>query len=571
MPPTNLALKAGALYVLKGRIVTMDQPGTVLSDGMVCVNGTLIQNVISPPDPLPSAFQHAPVIDTQGTIYPGLIELHNHLSYNALPLWGVPKEYTNRDAWRKPPDYPRNVTQPMCVLGKIPEYLEAIVRYVECKCLLAGVTTSQGIALSSNAGARRYYHGIIRNIEQPDDKEFKAARTHIADVAATDVEKFNKTLQRSNSLLLHLSEGKDTKTHDDFLALRRQNGDWAITSALAGIHCVALQPTDYDVMQAHGASVVWSPLSNLLLYGQTADVREAKSRGIRIGLGADWSPSGSKNLLGELKVARIVNSKLWNNTFTDRELVAMATCDAARIVKWDALVGSLEAGKRADLLVVDGNGGDPYAHLIEAKETAIQLVVIDGVPRYGTPPLMSNFHDIVESWHIGQQHAARSLFLQPIIPDPRVDAITLAEAQSRLSNAMSHLPEIAQGAHPFAAMATPRKGKRWSLALDLDDPPDRVQRVYFRPHPPAMTASPGEKDSAAEEARRAAVAALQAARSEPEGGPVFGLSPSGCHIDLIQPLTLDPLTVADDPEFLTNIAAERNLPDFIKHGLPKLY
>src|SRR5207247_464211 len=100
--------------------------------------------------------------------------------------------------------------------------------------------------------------------------------------------------------------------------------DWAITSALAGIHCVALERKDFDVLADRGASMVWSPLSNLLLYGETAKIDQAKAAGVRIGIGSDWSPSGSKNLLGELKVARVFDAE--GEIFPeDRDLIALAT------------------------------------------------------------------------------------------------------------------------------------------------------------------------------------------------------------------------------------------------------
>jgi len=86
------------------------------------------------------------------------------------------------------------------------------------------------------------------------------------------------------------------------------NSEWAITDSLAGINCVALKADDFDVLASRGASMVWSPLSNLLLYGQTADVAAAKKAGIKIGIGPDWAPSGSKNLLGELKVAWLASA-----------------------------------------------------------------------------------------------------------------------------------------------------------------------------------------------------------------------------------------------------------------------
>ena len=60
---------------------------------------------------------------------------------------------------------------------------------------------------------------------------------------------------------------------------------------------------------------MWSPFSNLWLYRGTTDVLAARAAGVRICLGADWSPSGSKNLLGELKVA-----DMWNRTHLNGEL-----------------------------------------------------------------------------------------------------------------------------------------------------------------------------------------------------------------------------------------------------------
>lgn len=54
-----------------------------------------------------------------------------------------------------------------------------------------------------------------------------------------------------------------------------------------------------------GGTVVWSPFSSLWLYGHTTDVLGARRAGLRVCLGNDWSPSGMRNLLGELKVAAL--------------------------------------------------------------------------------------------------------------------------------------------------------------------------------------------------------------------------------------------------------------------------
>jgi cytosine/adenosine deaminase-related metal-dependent hydrolase len=94
-------------------------------------------------------------------------------------------------------------------------------------------------------------------------------------VDAADAGRFLSRLRRSTCLFLHLSEGTDKKARQHFEALYMSDGSWAITPALAGIHCVALQSDDYRTFSENGGSMVWSPLSNLLLYGKTADIRES--------------------------------------------------------------------------------------------------------------------------------------------------------------------------------------------------------------------------------------------------------------------------------------------------------
>jgi 5-methylthioadenosine/S-adenosylhomocysteine deaminase len=262
-----------------------------------------------------------------GTAYPGLIELHNHLAYDALQLWQVPKTYTNRDQWGSGsnPQYRPLISGPMKLIGPDPELMPAVVRYVECKALVAGTTTNQGLEIFSNKGARRLYRGNIRNVEQTDGPDLPGAGTRIGDVDATDATQFLKTIKSKRCYILHLSEGTDQAARNHFLAT------WALADSFAGIHCAALKAEDFAVLAEHGASMVWSPLSNLLLYGQTADIKAAKDAGVKIGIGSDWSPSGSKNLLGELKVARLA-SHSDGDVFSDREILAMATTTAAQIL-----------------------------------------------------------------------------------------------------------------------------------------------------------------------------------------------------------------------------------------------
>ena len=527
-------------YALDGRVVTMDSSFTVFEKGTIYVDGGRIASVAPTGAPPPPGFQDVPVIGTRGTIYPGLIDLHNHLSYDALTLWQVPQLYTNRDQWGRHPDYRRLISGPMTVLGKTPGFVEAVVRYVECKCLLGGVTTAQGVALFSNAGITRYYRGVVRNVEETGEDDLPDALTKISDVEAEDAGKFLERLQDSSCLLLHLSEGTDERARAHFEALRLANETWAITPALAGIHCVALEPEDFDVLAENGGSMVWSPLSNLLLYGQTADVGAAIESGVRIALGSDWSPSGSKSLLGELKVARLVAAESGID-LSDRELLAMATRDAARILKWNEALGSIEAGKRADLTVIYGRSMDPYAGLLEARETEIALVVIDGVPRVGNERLMGHFGPETEHWRIGSTE--RVLNLSQESADPVVGALTLREARDTLRDGLSRLPELARQLET-APRALADAGPRWSLVLDHEEPPDTAIRPHFSQDPAGDATVP----------RLAEVTALR--------GPLS---------DLLIPLQLDSPTVSDDGAFFERLSEESNLPAYVSEGLPALF
>src|SRR5262245_26710137 len=96
----------GPPLALAGRVVAMDDAFSVRNDAIVYVTQGGIVAVQPRAQPAPAGFAGVPVIETGGTIFPGLIELHNHLSYNALPLWSpVPKRFTNRGEWPNHKDY----------------------------------------------------------------------------------------------------------------------------------------------------------------------------------------------------------------------------------------------------------------------------------------------------------------------------------------------------------------------------------------------------------------------------------------------------------------------------------
>ncbi|MEN8652783.1 amidohydrolase family protein [Streptomyces sp. 21So2-11] len=536
-------------FALRGRIVTMNTRHKVLEDGVLYVNAGVIDAVRPAGDPPPQGYENTRLTDSGGTVYPGLIELHNHLPYDVLQLWQVPQRYSNRSQWggSRNPDYRRLVTGPMTVLGEDPDLMPAVVRYVEAKALVNGTTTSQGIALFSNMGARRMYRGVVRNVEQTDDAALPEAASRIADVEAADARRFLTRLQQPHRLLLHLAEGTDAAARAHFQALEFEPGKWAITDNLVGIHCTGLTGADFGILAGHGGSMVWSPLSNLLLYGQTADIAAAKRTGMLIGLGSDWSISGSKGLLGELKAARLASAAA-GGVFSDRDLVAMATRDAAAILRWDRALGTLRAGMRADLLTVKGTGSDPYSALVDAKDSDIALVVIAGTARYGIRRLMKRLAPGAPLENpAGDAPGDRVLNLSQTTADPIVAGLTLAEATARLRTALADLPDRAGREARTAGRGLRARADgtpNWYLALDEIHPTGAELRPRLPLHANGGTT-----------------------RAAPSG-PV--ISTRDTSSDGLVSLPLDDLTATRDPAFLAALAAEANLPDTYSVQLSRL-
>ena len=246
----------GPKIALAGRVVTMDDAFTAMDDAIVYVEKGRIVAVRERGQAVPSGFEGVAVVKTGGTLFPGLIELHNHLSYNALPLWApVPKRFVHRGQWPEHKDYRKLISGPMTVVGEYrdsggkPALLAPLVRYVECKCLLGGVTTSQGVKLASNAGVQRFYRGIVRNVEQTDDAELPEAQGRIPDIDAKDARAFLGRLKKEDSCMpLHLSEGvtalnqPDSVARRHFLALQVAPDEWALNNKFAGIHSAGLMP-----------------------------------------------------------------------------------------------------------------------------------------------------------------------------------------------------------------------------------------------------------------------------------------------------------------------------------------
>jgi 5-methylthioadenosine/S-adenosylhomocysteine deaminase len=396
-PPPRLSAAEGAdgrellvratpseAFALKGCVLT---PERAIEGGYVVVGaGREIQSVGEDKP------QGVPVHDTEGVITPGLIDLHGHPEFNIFAAWEPPRQFINRYAWRGSDLYHALVREPQNKLLKaLPPRTQ--LRYAEIRALVGGVTAIQG----TGGQATTYQdEALVRNV---DKWIFGGQRAR----SMIDLPSGSRGLPELESILagiedgkvkafyIHLAEGRsdNARSREEFDTLVELN---ALTERTVIIHGTALSADQLGDVKDAGAKLVWSPQSNLRLYGETTRAGEALERGLPVGLGADWLPSGSTSLLAELKVARR-SLQEQGHVPKAKKLVDMVTRDAAEIAGLEDRLGTLAAQRPADLVVFDRREEDPWENVVAADPSWIELVMIDGDLAYGRDTLVRKLTD----------------------------------------------------------------------------------------------------------------------------------------------------------------------------------
>jgi hypothetical protein len=324
-------------------------------------------------------------------ISPGLVNPHDHTDYATVaPIDHDDVRYQHRNDWRTGAE---GATPLPTVDNTSNTYVNAAA---ELRFVLGGTTSMVG-----SGGVK----GLVRNLAAYDN-------TSLLEGLSGPVTFFDTfPLGDENGTLItsgcaypniasatdafadgnyapHIGEGINLAGENELTCLTVANND-LVTSRTAIIHGVAVNAKDVDVVRQSGASLVWSPRSNVSLYGDTAPVTEYRTAGITISLGTDWLPTGSMNLLRELACADSMNQKYFGGAFTDEELWQMVTLNAATAAGFDSQIGSLDVGKVADVTVFDANANADYRAVIAAGAEDVHLVLRGGTVLYGDAAVVS--------------------------------------------------------------------------------------------------------------------------------------------------------------------------------------
>src|SRR3954469_2304041 len=359
------ALRAQQALVLAGTIVT---PATVIDDGAIAMSGGTI-------DAVGARAAGTVAVDVDGIIFPGLVDLHNHITWNALPRWTPPSLTKNRYEWQEMPEYAKALSGPHTALVSAGFNCD-LNRYGELKEIVNGATSTVGSIRDE------CIRGLARNLEflselQPGrgigeepfrDEVFPfEVRSSCGEQALRDVgQRLEDCALNSGEAkpivprasVAHVAEGIDASARREF-SMFAAHGYLKAGNNI--IHGVGLRAPHFARMAAAGVGLIWSPRSNIEIYGRTTDVAAAREAGVTIAGAPDWSPSGSSGMLAELAYIDRWQRDPKNAVqapFTSQQLVEMATIVPARLARLDDRIGRLAPGAAAALIVMAAAGGE---------------------------------------------------------------------------------------------------------------------------------------------------------------------------------------------------------------------
>ncbi len=378
-------------YALKGTLVA---PHEIIEGGAILVRGEKIEGV----GKNLSSASSSVVIETDSFIFPGLIDLHDHLTWNLFPRWNPGSLFPNRYEWQQLALYNLGLATPHQELFDQGLGCEMDL-YAEVKAILGGATSVVGSLGPSKPGLEdnRCIEGLARNLDfysglnprNALNAEKLRYEVFPFQLSVQDAELVRSGLDHGQlkAFLIHVAEGKpnDASSAREFRFLKARG---FLRPGVSVIHGVALGRAEFHEMAGNGVGLIWSPRSNIELYGATAGVAGAKQEGVRIALAPDWSPTGSNGMLEELKFAATWNEGQSPRVFDEAELFKMATLCPAQLAGLSDQLGALEPQLQADLLVIKRRHLDAYQALLHAVPEDVKLVVIGGAPIYGDPQWM---------------------------------------------------------------------------------------------------------------------------------------------------------------------------------------
>lgn len=417
MGDTDSSASDGAtadILVLGGIVVTMDERRSILPDGALAIRGDAI-TALGPRAQISAAYRGGTVVDATGClVIPGLIDAHTHIPMTLfrgladdLPLhtwleqhvWPAEHRFINSETVRWASrlgvaELLRSGVTTLCDMYFYEDEVAAVVDELGMRGVLANahfdVTNAthtereRSLAEAEQFVARWRGHSRI----------VPALGPHAPYTVGPELYRSLHALaERLDTLIVtHLAEtqeeDRDIRQRYGRSPVRHLANLGLVDSRLVAAHCVWVDGEEIELLAGARTGVVHNPRSNLKLASGVAPVPDMLRAGVLVALGTDGAASNNAlDLLAEIQMAALLHKGVRLDPLAVSAAAAldMATIGGARALKLDHLIGSLEPGKRADVVIIDLDEDnlvplyDPVSHLAYAVEAAdVRTVVVDG-------------------------------------------------------------------------------------------------------------------------------------------------------------------------------------------------
>jgi 5-methylthioadenosine/S-adenosylhomocysteine deaminase len=402
------------LLITGGAVITMDAQRHVLDDGAIAVRADSIV-AVGPRAALETKYSAAKIINARGMlVMPGLINGHTHA---AMSLFRGIAEDLSLDDWLHAYIFPaeaRNVTDDFAAWG---------TRLAILEMLRGGVTTyadmyyfeDEVARVTKESGMRGVLGETIVDFPAPDNKTLPQAFAYtqkfldhwkgdpliIAAVAPHSMYTCSeKTLQdavalaRRNSapILIHIAEApfelEQSRNKYGLTPVAYLSRAGVLGPDVIGAHCILVDQADIATLAHFGVGCVYNPSSNMKTAAGVMPIVEMLAAGEAIGLATDGAASNNNlDMFEEMDLAPKLQklARMDSRALPAEQVVALATITGARALHLEKQIGSLEPGKKADLILVDTSAPhatpmyNVYSQLVYAlKANDVRTVVIAG-------------------------------------------------------------------------------------------------------------------------------------------------------------------------------------------------
>lgn len=357
--------------------------------------------------------------DGNGIVLPGFVNAHTHLTEGLITGMG---ETAVLWEWFERVVNPTgvNITREDVALGtrlKAVEMLESGITTVNDMCChrnlgsLASLGAVDGLSEMGmrgvvSFGAEDMYDGapaaevFMAEHEALADRispeELIGFRIGIGTVLGMSDGLFERTIHAAGAnswaVHTHLAEVREEVTESTLLhgasTIQHANRAGLLDHEVIAGHCIWCSEADIGLLASKDVAVAHNPVANMILASGVCPVPRLLREGVRIGIGTDGAASNdSQDMFGAIKSAALLQKvhHLQAVAMTAPQVLEMATIGGARAIGLDSEIGSLEPGKRADVILLDGNGPelavlhDPFQQIVYgATPRSVSEVWVDG-------------------------------------------------------------------------------------------------------------------------------------------------------------------------------------------------